>query len=165
MSASVRQEIGKRRRPRLRAGRLRHLYLRLLGLFYLYGAAVHAANLLGFGPEAPFGLERFYGVLDTIYLVLDVAAAAGLLALQPWGVALFLSTAVTQVAIYTGFLDLFAADPGQRSTLLGLVVFHLLTMALLGALALWARRDARQVSEETSTSALSLLTRRSQKVR
>lgn len=122
--------------------RLRRWYLRLMGLFYVYGAAVHAANLLGYGPEAPTGHERFYRVLDVVYLLFDVATSVGLLAGQVWGVALLLTTAASQVAIYLGFLDFFGSDAAERAALLGLVAFHLLNAAALGILSwLSARRD------------------------
>lgn len=122
---------------------LRRWYLRLMGLFYVYGAAVHGANLLGYGPEVPVQHEQFYRVLDAIYLLFDVVTSVGLLVGQVWGVTLLLTTAGSQVAIYLGFLDFFANDAAERALLLGLVAFHLLTAAGLGVLSwLSARRDA-----------------------
>ena len=54
------------------------VYLRILALFYAFGAAVHLGNLLGFGEmplsEAPLS----WRIGDVVYAALDTATATGI---------------------------------------------------------------------------------------
>ncbi len=106
----------------------------LIALAYTFGAAVHVANLAGFGPTPPAGKNRVFAALDIVYLVLNVAVIAGMIAGAPWGYVAFFVAAGSQVVLYVGFTDYFAADADQRGQLRGLVRFHVATAAVMVAL-------------------------------
>lgn len=125
------------------------LLLLVIALFYLYGAAVHVANMLsltGFHwPQAPLK----WRILDLVYLVADIVVAVGLALLKRPAVIAFYLAATSQVLLYTllrpWILEVPAAyrpPASAQGYLDGLVIFHLLTLVLVSALLLQRRRRA-----------------------
>ncbi len=109
----------------------------LLALAYLYGAAVHVANMAGQSGfvwcEAPL---KWQG-LDVAYLVIDVLVVLGLLFLPRFGLAVFALAAMSQIILYTIFrswiLDVpaeFLPSPEQAAYLTQLVGFHVISLIL-----------------------------------
>jgi len=114
-------------------------YLRILAVFYLYGALVHLADLLSLGHR----LGQTHGLafpemslpwqIGTVgFAAVDLVAAAGLWLRAWWGVMAFLAAAVAQIVMYTFFAATFGNHPG-------LVGFHLATIAIYGVLLIRAR--------------------------
>ena len=115
-------------------------------LFYLYGAAVHVANMVsatGFDwPSAP----RKWQVLDVVYLALDLLVAGGLWRRARASVVAFFAAAASQLVLYTAgrswVLDVpteYAVTGEQVGYLDTLVLFHAVTVVLV----LWALRGHR----------------------
>ncbi|MET0940080.1 MAG: DUF6163 family protein [Mesorhizobium sp.] len=82
-------------------------YLRILAVFYLYGALVHLADLLSLGHH----LGQTHGLafpemslpwqIGTVgFAAVDLVAAAGLWLRAWWGVMAFLAAAVAQIVMY-----------------------------------------------------------------
>ena len=113
------------------------IYLRLVGLMYAFGAAVHLANILGFGAAGWKRSPISWKVLDVAYVLLDGAVVVGLWLLAPWGVICFLAAALSQILLYTLFRGAFARSPDHVRTLRAMVSFHVATLiAFVGLLVL-----------------------------
>ncbi len=106
------------------------IYLRILALFFLYGAIVHYGNLLGFGEmpwrEAPLSWQ----IGDIVYAIIDTLAVIGLWNKTAWGIGFFLVAAISQLILYLGFPDLFAFTPEQKQALWSLIIFHIITISI-----------------------------------
>ncbi|MEM6466700.1 MAG: hypothetical protein AAF679_09375 [Pseudomonadota bacterium] len=118
--------------------------------FYGYGAAVHVANMLGWTGFDWSVAPLKWQVLDGIYLVLDLAIVAGLLARRGWAVPALVFAAISQILLYTllrsWVLDVpaeFAVAPSELAYLNGLVGFHIACLAALGAVVTSHRRRAQ----------------------
>lgn len=114
------------------------VYLRVLSLFYLYGAAVHVANLSGWGSLPPQEAPLHWVIADGVYLLLNSTMIAGIWLRKRWGVAAFLAAAGSQIVLYACFPDAFSMNGQQASALRGLIVFHAATLALYAVLKLAA---------------------------
>jgi hypothetical protein len=84
------------------------IYLKILAVFYGFGALIHIADLLSLGHY----LDQTHGLsfsqmplawqIATIYFtILNTIVAIGLWKGTMWGVACFLLAAVSQVVMYT----------------------------------------------------------------
>ena len=112
--------------------------LGVVAVFYAYGALVHVLNMAGLSGfdwlSAPFKWQ----VLDVVYLLLDVAVCAGLWRRSRISIYAFYFAALSQILLYTllrGWImdvpEAFAIAPDQDSYLTLLVVFHVITLALV----------------------------------
>ena len=115
------------------------IYLKILSVFYAYGALIHIADLLGLGRYLgqthglTFAQMPIAWKLATVYFsILDTIAAFGLWKGTWWGVSCFLLAAASQVVMYTALTEIFTKQPG-------LVVFHLVTVGVYGLLRVWTR--------------------------
>lgn len=116
-----------------------------VALFYLYGAAVHALNILGLSGFDWRAAPVKWQALDIVYLVVDLTVVTGLVLGWNIGYVAFYLAAISQIFLYTIFrvwiLDVppeFVPGEAQRSHLDSLVWFHLVTIVLVTA-ALWIR--------------------------
>ncbi len=114
------------------------LIIGLVALFYTYGATVHVLNMLSMTGFDWASAPTKWQVLDITYLVLDVIVVLGLVLGWKLGYISFYIAAISQIALYTllreWIIDVppdFAVTDEQRSYLTGLVVFHLITLALV----------------------------------
>lgn len=119
-----------------------------VALFYLYGANVHAMNMLSFSGFEWRAAPTKWQVLDVSYLLLDLTVVVGLLLSWKVGFIAFYTAALTQILLYTLFRDWilqvpaeFAVTDEQRGYLTGLVIFHCATIVLV-SFALWYRARA-----------------------
>jgi len=126
-------------------------YLLLIAAFYAYGAAVHVLNMLSLTGFDWLAAPRLWQALDVIYLGLDVAVAVGLVLRRAVGIVAFVTAAASQIVLYTVFRDAvamagteFALGPDQLAYLTTLVSFHVVTLALFAALALFAPARAQR---------------------
>ncbi|MDJ0732754.1 MAG: DUF6163 family protein [Nostocaceae cyanobacterium] len=121
-----------------------NIYLRILALFFLYGAIVHYANLLGFGEmpwvEAPLSWQ----IGDIVYAILDTVAVIGLWNRTTWGIGFFLLAAISQLILYLGFPHLFAFTPEQKQALWSIVIFHSVTVSIFFGL-LFTTKEVKDV--------------------
>ena len=124
----------------------------LVALAYLNGAAVHAANMLGMSGyawrEAPFKWQA----LDVFYLLIDVMVVVGLFLGWRIGFIAFFTAAATQLLLYTvlrGWIlnvpERFIS-PGMANSLNGLIIFHVVTVALV-LFAIWLKGYLASASE------------------
>ena len=110
-------------------------YLRILAVFYLYGALVHLADLLSLGQTHGLAFPEMslpWQIGTVGFAAVDLVAAAGLWLRAWWGVMAFLAAAVAQIVMYT----FYSATFGNHR---GLVGFHLATIAIYGVLLIRAR--------------------------
>ena len=121
----------------------------IIALFYLYGAVVHVANILGFSGFDWRAAPLKWQVLDIVYLVIDLLVVAGLILSWKAGFVAFYVAALSQIVLYTVLRDWiidvpaeFSVSEQQRGYLTTLVIFHCVTIVLI-TLALWIR--TRQV--------------------
>ena len=115
-----------------------------VALAYLNGAAVHAANMLGFSGyawrEAPFKWQ----LLDVFYLTLDITVVIGFVLGWRIGLIAFFTAAATQLLLYTVFRNWILdvperfLSPEMASSLNGLLIFHVVTVGLV-LFAIWLR--------------------------
>ena len=118
------------------------VFRRLVAAFYAYGALVHAANLAGLGPPVPVDRAATFTVLDVVFLVVDTAIVIGLWTGRNWGLALFFLAAGAQLVMYTAFGAYFAFDEASRAAITQLVVFHLVSSAVMSSLW-WAHQRSQ----------------------
>lgn len=122
--------------------------------FYLYGAAVHVANIssaMGFEwLDAP----RKWQILDVVYLILDLIVIAGLWTLASVSVLAFYVASVSQVVLYTAGRSWIMNVPEEVQTSAAvsayldlLIAFHVIAMVLVTAAILALGR--RQASSQT----------------
>lgn len=105
-------------------------YLRLLSLFYAYGAYVHVANMFGLGKMPFFQAPLPWKMADVSYAVIDAFVAFWLFRRSPIGVVLFLFAALSQLFIYLLFPHLFIFTAKQQRAADLLVFFHVATVGL-----------------------------------
>ena len=106
------------------------IYLKILAVFYGYGALIHVADLLSLGHYLgqshghSFAQMPLVWKIATLYFaVLNTITAIGLWKGTWWGVACFLLAAGSQLVMYTALTGIFTRQ-------LGLVIFHLVTVGL-----------------------------------
>lgn len=118
--------------------RLGLIVLVLISAFYAYGALVHILNMVGLRGFDWLSAPLKWQVLDVVYLALDVVVALGLW--QRWRASIiaFYVAAFSQIALYTigrsWIMDVpepFEQGPEAMTYLNGLVVFHVLSLALV----------------------------------
>lgn len=117
------------------------IYLRLLTLFYGYGAIVHLFNLSGWGSLSHEAIPGYWLVADSVYLILNVTMVFGIWLRKRWGVVAFLVAACSQIILYTWFPGAFSMNEQQEDALFGILVFHLATVLLY--IGLWLARARR----------------------
>ena len=118
--------------------------------FYAYGGLVHVLNMLSLSGfdwmQAPFKWQA----LDVAYLILNAIVVVGLVRGYRFGFIAFYAAALSQLLLYTLLRDwildvpaAFAPSPDEVGYLDTLVIFHLITLALMST-ALWieSRRQA-----------------------
>ena len=122
-----------------------NIILWLIAAFYAYGAAVHLMNMAGMSGFDWRRAPLKWQVLDVVYLILDVIVAAGLVLGWRAGYVAFFLAATSQILLYTVFRgwitdvpEAFARSPEELRYLSGLVLFHVVTLALMGV-AVWLK--------------------------
>lgn len=105
----------------------------VLGLIFGYGGVVHLMNVLGFGefgwPDVPLRFK----IADVFWGVLDFTAVIGTVFKAPIGPVCLVLAAATQIVAYGFFPRFFATKPEHLQVLRGMVVFHAVVLAILGA--------------------------------
>ena len=121
------------------------LVIGLVIVFYLFGAAVHAMNMLSLTGFDWRTAPLKWRVLDVVYLLLDLLVVVGMAFGWKAGFGAFYVAALSQIVLYAALRDWivdvpedFAAPEQPRSHLTSLVVFHVVTIALV-TWALWLR--------------------------
>ena len=120
----------------------------VIAAFYLYGAAVHAFNMLGLSGFDWRAAPLKWQLLDVSYLILDLLVVIGLILGWKAGIIAFYLAAISQIVLYTllreWIVDVpadFAVTEEQRGYLTGLVIFHCVTVVSM-SVALWLRARA-----------------------
>ena len=116
--------------------------------FYACGAVVHLANISGWSGYTWTDAPMKWQALDIIYFVLDIVVAIGLALGWKSGSVAFYIAALSQIVLYSVFRawiidvpDAFVRSPEEIMYLDGLVVFHVVTIALV-SMALWFQHTA-----------------------
>lgn len=117
------------------------IYLKIIALFYLYGAIVHYANLLGFGEIAFIKEPLSWQIADISYAILDTITVIGLWLKTPWGIICFCLSAISQLILYIGFPQWFAFNPEQQQLLWSMIIFHIVTLSIFLALLSFTRKQ------------------------
>ncbi len=93
------------------------IYLKILSIIFTYSAAIHLANLAGFGEKPWSEMPLTWRIGDITYAILDTLAAIGLWQKTIWGIALMSIAILSQFTIYTIFIDYFAFTIAQKQTI------------------------------------------------
>jgi hypothetical protein len=120
------------------------IYLRILAIFYGYGAMIHLLNLLGFGSLPWEEMSLSWKLGDIFYGVIDPLTGIGLWLKKVWGIVFFLIAALSQLILYSGFSNQFAFTIQQQQTLWSLIIFHLISLGILGLFFGVSVREQRQ---------------------
>ncbi len=114
---------------------------------YAFGALVHIMNMLGLSGYSWLRAPFKWQVLDVTYLVLDLMVVVGLIFAWRIGLIAFFAAAMSQIVLYTVLRSWITdvpeefARPPEVNSLNGLVIFHVVTIALV-LFALWVRPAA-----------------------
>ena len=118
-----------------------------VGISYGYGAVVHLVNMAGFAGYDWMAAPLKWQVLDVVYLILNLIVLVGFL--RDWRPAYpcFFVAAGSQIMLYTIFRDWildvpadFARGPEHQANLDGLVLFHVVSVIIVGGIHLWRHR-------------------------
>ena len=119
--------------------------IRIIAVFYLYGAAIHGFNILSLSGFDWRSAPVKWQALDIVYLVIDLLVAVGLTLGRKSGFIAFYVAAISQIILYTVFRDWivdvpaeFSLSEEQRSYLSALVILHCVSIILVTS-ALWIR--------------------------
>ncbi len=93
------------------------IYLKILSIIFTYSAAIHFANLAGFGEKPWSEMPLTWRIGDITYAILDTLAAIGLWQKKILGIALMSIAILSQFTIYTIFIDYFAFTIAQKQTI------------------------------------------------
>jgi len=116
------------------------IFLRCLGVIYAFAAVRHIGNIVGLG-EIPFDASPLsWQITDAFYAVLDTIAAIGLWRLRWWGVAAFLTAAVSEILLFSFAIDWLEVPADYLPLLRGFVAYHLVAIGIYAGLR-W--REAR----------------------
>jgi hypothetical protein len=115
------------------------IYLKILAVFYGYGALLHFADLLSLGHSLGQShvltfvqMPIAWKIATVFFALVDSIAACGLWTGAVWGVGAFLLAATSQMVMYTVFTAIFSHQPG-------LVVFRVVTVGIYGVLWVWGK--------------------------
>ena len=121
-------------------GRGATIVIRIVAVFYIYGAAVHVANILGFSGYDWATAPAKWQLLDIVYLMLDVTVVVGLVRGWKIGFVAFYTAAISQIVLYTMLRDWildvppeFSVSEEQSGHLATLAFFHVVTVALVSS--------------------------------
>lgn len=110
------------------------IFLRCLSIIYAFAAARHIGNIVGLG-EIPFDVSPLsWQITDLLYGVLDTIAAIGLWRLRWWGVAAFLTAAVSEILLFSFATDWLEVPPEYLSLLRGFIVYHVVAIGIYAGL-------------------------------
>lgn len=115
------------------------VYLRILAIAFVYGAAIHLANILGWGEKPWNQTPLTWRVGDVVYGLVDTITAIGLWQRTAWGIFSFLVAIASQFVIYTVFIDRFAFNAEQRQTIYGLIGTEAILVVIFVILAIFKK--------------------------
>lgn len=108
------------------------LYLRVLSGVLIYGATVHAGNMLGLTGKPWFSTPLLWRVMDVVLLVFDVVVSVGLWQRRVWAIAAFVFGIIClQILPYTLLRNAFIMSPADAQTLNGLIGSELVLLGVL----------------------------------
>ena len=112
--------------------------IRVIALFYAYGAFVHVLNIAGVNGFDWLQAPLKWQLLDVIYLILDVVVAVGVFRAWRLATVCFYCAALSQIVLYTVFrswiVDVpepFTLSTEEVAYLDTLVIFHAVTLIVM----------------------------------
>ncbi|MCT8265936.1 DUF6163 family protein [Afifella sp. JA880] len=119
-------------------GRLTRYYLRVVAFLLLSAGLVRAAQIMGVGFDAGHFLtfERPWQAAMIVLCILDLLAAVGLWISAVWGPVIWAVAAITEIAMYTLFRDIYGHHQER-------ILAHAALMGLYVAVLLGDRRRRR----------------------
>ena len=124
------------------------LYLRLLAVVFTYGASVHLANIVGMGALPWLDTPLSWRIGDIVYGSLDISAVIGLWQRKGWGMAIAILGLLSQIGLYTVFIDVFAFTPEQRAVIHSLLGTEGLLLLIL--VLLWITWEVKKRYEQSN---------------
>ena len=97
------------------------IYLKILSLISAYAALIHLANIAGLGEKPWLETPLTWRIGDIIYGTLDIVCWLGLWQQKIWAIIAWLMGILSQLVIYTLFINYFAFTIEQRQTINGLL--------------------------------------------
>ena len=111
------------------------VYVRILACILLYGAVMHIGNIAGWSGTRWLDTPLLWRVMDVVLLIFNLVVAAALWLRLSWSLLAFiLGIFALQLIPYTLFRSHFVATPGQAQALNGLILTHLILLAILASL-------------------------------
>ena len=134
--------LGERAQEAINSRRV-SVFLKVLSVFLLLGAASHLGSILGIGSTPWLARPLLFRIADLVMLPLNLILAWGLWRSRLWAVFTWLACILLlQFGPFLLFTDHFASSPMEKRTLLGLLATHafLVSVFLLLLLSLRSNR-------------------------
>lgn len=116
------------------------IFFWIVAALFAYGGIVHVANILSLSGYAWSESPPAWQIFDIVFLALDVAVVAGVLARSGVAVIAFIAAAVLQVLVYQFFPEAFAASPEQFEIVNRLMIFALALLVIFAVLVVLGGR-------------------------
>jgi len=124
------------------------VFLKVLSVFLLLGAASHLGSILGIGGTPWVARPLLFRIADSVMLPLNLIMAWGLWKARLWAVFTWLACILLlQLVPFLLFTDHFASSPTEERNLYGLLATHALLVSIFLLLLLPLR--FKRASEET----------------
>jgi len=131
--------LGERAQQAIKTRRVA-VFLKVLSVLLLLGAASHLGSILGIGGTPWLARPLVFRVADTIMLPLNIIMAWGLWKAKLWAVLAWLVCILLfQFVPFLFFADHFASSPMEKRTLYGLLATHASLVTVLFLLLLSLR--------------------------
>ena len=135
--------LGERTQEAIKTRRV-SVFLKVLSVFLLLGAASHLGSILGIIGGTPWSARPLLlRIADSVMLPLDLIMAWGLWRARLWAVFAWLACILLlQFVPFLLFTDHFASSPMEKRTLYGLLATHasLVCVFILLLLSLQSKR-------------------------
>ncbi len=121
------------------------VFLKILSVLFLLGAASHLSSILGVGGTPWSSKPLLFRVADAVAFPLDVVVAVGLWRARIWAVITWLALIVfLQFVPMLLFTDRFAKGPTELRAIYGLLAAHALLVGIFLVLcwSVWPRQNA-----------------------
>jgi hypothetical protein len=134
--------LGERAQEAINSRRV-SVFLKILSVFLLLGAASHLGSILGIGGTPWLAQPLLFRIADSVMLPLNLVMAWGLWRARLWAVCTWLACILLlQFVPFLLFTDHFVSSPMEKRTLYGLLATHasLVSVFLLLLLSLRSNR-------------------------
>ncbi len=131
--------LGERSQEAINSRRV-SVFLKVLSVILLLGAASHLGSILGIGGMPWLAKPLLFRIADSVMLPLNLIMALGLWRSRLWAVLTWLACIILlQFVPFLLFTDQFASSPMEKRTLYGLLATHAFLVSVFFLLLLSLR--------------------------